>query len=199
MLVKKGRIIKKSTRSWWIHPRKEEAVEYKEEDLVWVDGSNINTDWPTDWPTKKLSFKRAGLFPVVKRIRSSAYELKILKMWKSLHPIINESKLKLYHHPTFPQQQETSLTLITLSQESTTQEAEWILDSRRRGSELEYLIQWKGQPFEESTWEDRQEVIRGAAWLCQDQEFHRSHPDAPGIPTIRTRRELYNEVASSRP
>ena len=62
-------------------------------------------------------------------------------MWKILNPIINESKLKLYHHPTFPQQQETSLTLIILSQESITQEAEWILDSRRQEGELEYLIQ----------------------------------------------------------
>ena len=51
---------------------------------------------------------------------------------ENLHPIINESKLKPYHHPVFPQQQETLLTLIAPSQESTTQEVEKTLDSRRR-------------------------------------------------------------------
>ena len=42
-------------------------------------------------------------------------------MWKSLHPVINESKLKSYYHLTLPQQ-ETSLTIIAPSQESITQE-----------------------------------------------------------------------------
>ena len=42
-------------------------------------------------------------------------------MWKSLHPVINESKLKSYYHLTLSQQ-ETSLTIIAPSQESITQE-----------------------------------------------------------------------------
>ena len=94
-----------------------------------------------------MSFKRAGPFPVVKRIRSSAYELKIPQMWKSLHPVINESKLKSYYHPTLPQQ-EISLTIIAPSQESITQEK--ISDFRRQGNELQYFIKWQEQPFEES-------------------------------------------------
>ena len=52
---------------------------------------------------------------------------------------------------------------------------EKILDSGRWGGELQYLVKWQGQPFEEST------VIRGTARLCQ--ESHRSHLDAPRIPT----------------
>jgi len=43
-----------------------EAVKCKERDLVWVDGAN------TDRPTKKLLFKRAGPFPVGKRVGSAA-------------------------------------------------------------------------------------------------------------------------------
>jgi len=50
---------------------------------------------------KSLAFKRAGPFPMVKKFGPSAYELKISKMWKSLHPVINESKLKPYHCSTF--------------------------------------------------------------------------------------------------
>ena len=84
-------------------------------------------------------------------------------MWKSLHPVINESKPKSYYHPTLPQQ-ETSLTIIAPSQESITQEN--ISDFRRQGNELQYLVKWQEQPFEESTWEDRREVIKGG--LCRE-------------------------------
>jgi len=63
---------------------------------------------------KSLAFKRAGPFPMVKKVRPSACELEIPKMWKSLHPVINESKLKPYHYPTFAQQQESSPTVIAL-------------------------------------------------------------------------------------
>ena len=134
-----------------------EAIEYTEGDLVWVEGSNINSDRSA----KKLAFKRAGPFPVIKKVGSSAYELKIPKMWKNLHPVINESRLKPYHYPTFVQQQESSLTIIAPSREGAIQEVEKILNSRRRGDNLQYLVKWQGQPFEESTWEDRHEIIKG--------------------------------------
>jgi len=38
-----------------------------------------------------LSFKRASPFPIIRKVDEAAYELKIPKMWKNLHPIINES------------------------------------------------------------------------------------------------------------
>ena len=110
-----------------------EAIEYKEGDLVWVDSSNISSNCPA----KKLAFKRAGPFPVIKKVGSSAYEL---QMWKNLHPVINKSKLKPYHRPTFTQQQETSLTVIIPNQESSIQEVERILKSRIRGGRLQYLV-----------------------------------------------------------
>jgi len=119
---------------------------------------------------------------VIKKVGSWAYKLQIPKMWKNLHPVINESKLKPYHRPTFTQQR-ASLTVIIPNQESSTQEVERMLNSRIQGARLQYLVKWQGQPFEESTWEDRSEVVKGASQLCQD--FHSSHPDAPRVPTIR--------------
>ena len=94
--------------------------------LVWVDSSNISSNHPA----KKLAFKRAGLFPVIKKVGPSAYKLQIPKMWKNLYPVINKSKLKPYHRPTFTQQQETLLTVIIPNQESSIQEVERILNSR---------------------------------------------------------------------
>ena len=160
---------------------------------MWVENSNINSDRPA----KKLAFKRAGPFPVIKKVGSSAYELKIPKMSKNLHSVINESKLKPYHYPTFAQQQESSLTVIAPSREGAIQEVEKILNSRRRGDSLQYLVKWQGQPFEESTWEDRHEIIKGASQLCRD--FHKDHPDLPRIPTIRIPGKSYSKVAETRP
>jgi len=129
-----------------VNEKQGKAIEYKKGGLMWVDGLHINSDQPT----KKLAFKRAGPFPVIKKVGSSVYELKIPKMWKNLHPVINESKLKPYHHPTFAQQQESSL-VIAPSQEGAIQEVKRILNSRRRGDEPQYLVKWQGQPFEELT------------------------------------------------
>jgi len=93
------------------------------------------------------------------------------------------------------QQQESSLTVIAPSREGAIQEVKRILNSRRQGDELQYLVKWQGQPFEESTWEDRCEIIKGASQLCQD--FHKNHPDAPRVPTIRIPGRSYNEVAKT--
>jgi len=108
-----------------------------------------------------------------------------------LPPIINESKL--YYHPTFAQQQEASLTVVALSQEG----AMKILNSRRQGDEPQYLVKWQGQPFKESTWEDRCKIVKRASCLCWD--FHKNHPDAPRIPTVHIPRRSYSEVARTRP
>jgi len=91
-----------------IDKSRRETIEYKEDDLVWVDSSNISFGHLV----KKLAFKRVRSFPVIKNMGSSAYELQISKIWKNLYLNINESKLKPYHRPTFTQQQETLLTVI---------------------------------------------------------------------------------------
>jgi len=67
--------------------KKGNEKEFAAGELVWIDGSQYNDGQPT----KKLSFKRAGPFPVVRKVGEAAYKLKIPKMWKNLHPIINES------------------------------------------------------------------------------------------------------------
>ena len=153
--------------------------------LVWIDGSQYNDGRPT----KKLSFKRAGPFPVVRKVGEAAYELKIPKMWKNLHPIINESRLKSYIRPTFEQQAERSNNnIISTSGSERVQEVERILDSKWRGDQLLYLIKWRGQSLEESTWEQRHDILKGAKKLCNN--FHQSHPDAPRVPTIRIPRNI---------
>ena len=119
-----------------MHKSRRKTIEYKEGNLVQVDSSNISSSHPA----KKLAFKRAGSFPVIKKIEFSAYKLQIPKMWKNLYPNINESKLKPYHRPIFTQQQEISLIVIIPNQESSIQEVEGILNSRIQRADYNILL-----------------------------------------------------------
>ena len=174
-----------------------EAIEYTEGDLVWVEGSNINSDRPA----KKLAFKRAGPFPVIKKVRSSAYELKIPKMWKNLHPVINESKLKPYHYPTFAQQQESSLTVISPSRKGAIQEVEKILNSRRRGDNLQYLVNGRANHLKNQPGRTDTRSSRGPhSYVEIFTRTTRTHPGSlqlayPGNHTAKSRRrDLRREV-----
>jgi len=150
--------------------------------------------WSKHWPTNQETIVQESR-PLSSRQKSRicCVRTQDTEDVENLHPVINESKLKPYHHPVFPQQQETSLTLIAPSQESTTQEVEKILDSRRRyntslSGKDNPLKNQCGRIGERSSEEQR---------LCQ--EFHRSHPDAPGIPHNSNTREVDNEVVRMRP
>ena len=87
----------------WDSKRKPET-EQSSRDLVWVDVMHYNTDQPS----KKLSTKQLGPFPIIQKVGKLAYELKIPSTWKSIHPIVNESYLTSYMMSTFEQQSQKS-------------------------------------------------------------------------------------------
>jgi len=80
-LKKTNKIIKRK-----FDKKKRSKQKYRAEKLVWVDGSNLSDSCPS----KKLSFKRARPFPIVRKVNELLYKLQIPKTWKNLHPVINE-------------------------------------------------------------------------------------------------------------
>jgi len=176
----------------WDLKRKPE-VERSSRDLVWVDATHYNTNQPS----KKLSAKQLGPFPIIRKVGKSAYELKIPPTWKSIHPVVNESSLTSYVTSTFEQQsQKSDNRVVNPNNQTNVQEVEEILDSRWRGGKLQYLIKWKGQSLEERTWENRDEVVKGAPRSCR--EFHQKYPDAPRVPIIRLPAKTYADIVRTR-
>jgi len=172
--------------------KKKSEIERKKGDLVWVDA----TYYSMDQPSRKLSTKRLGPFPIVRKIGRSAYELKIPATWKSIHPVVNESYLMSYIKPIFEQQsQKSDNRIVNPTTQTNIQEVEEILNSRWRGDKLQYLIKWRGQLLKERTWESRDEVIKGAPRSCK--EFHQKHLDAPRVPTIQLPGKTYADIAKT--
>jgi len=131
-LKKTNEVIKKR----W-NAKKKLEVEQKSSNLVWVDAAHYNMNQPS----KKLSAKRLGPFPIIRKIGKSAYKLKIPSMWKSIYLVINESYLTSYVTPIFEQQSQRSDNRVAnLIDQTRIQEVEEILDSRWRGDKLQYLI-----------------------------------------------------------
>jgi hypothetical protein len=160
--------------------KKEDSRKYVEGDLVWVEGNDIKDGRPT----KKLGPKRFGPFPVIKKVGESAYELLIPTTWKRIHPVFNEVKLTPYTRSTFENQKEHSISMIPQAEGNEgVQEVERILDSRWKNRVLQYLVKWRGQSNEESTWEDRTNIFEGAPEICKT--FHQENPEAPRMPTVK--------------
>ncbi|MBW0538549.1 hypothetical protein O181_078264 [Austropuccinia psidii MF-1] len=143
-------------------------------DMVWLFSKNIKSTRPT----KKLSERWLGPFPILKKVSTHAYHLKLPSQWKSIHPVFHISLLEPVKTSTIPNwhQEPPPPVIITAGEEW---EVSQILDSKRKRRNLWYLVEWKGfsQDSERSTWEPA-ESLKNCPELVKD--FHSLYPDKPG-------------------
>ncbi|MBW0494578.1 hypothetical protein O181_034293 [Austropuccinia psidii MF-1] len=119
-------------------------------DMVWLSSKNIESTRPT----KKLSERWLGPFPILKKVITHFYHLKLPAQWKSIHPVIHISLLEPIKTSTIPNWHQEPPPPINIEEEE-----EWevsqILYSKLKRRELWYLMEWKGfsQDSERSKWE----------------------------------------------
>ena len=108
---------------------------------------------------KKLAYRYCGPFKILKRIGEQAYEL-ALPPHLHVHNVFHVSLLKQYiADPSHTLNEDT----ILVSQEEFQMEPEQVLEIRDR--ELhhkriqEALVQWKGYPVEDASWEDWDHLV----------------------------------------
>lgn len=107
---------------------------------VWLSTSNLKLQVPS----RKLGPKFIGPFPIKRIINSVAMELALPKTYR-IHPVFHVSLLKPVVPSSFPERREVPPPPIRVDGENEF-EVEAILGCRKRGRQLQYLIQWKGYP-----------------------------------------------------
>ncbi|KAL0176566.1 hypothetical protein M9458_028896, partial [Cirrhinus mrigala] len=151
--------------------RRRIAPLYQPGDSVWLSTRDLRLRLPC----RKLSPRYIGPFKILRQINDVTFQLQLPPRYR-IHPTFHVSLLK----PYFPSATETpgaeagtpppeildQPSIYTVNQ---------ILDSRRRGGRMEYLIDWEGYGPEERSWVPRDDVLDPS--LLTD--FHRDHPERP--------------------
>ncbi|MBW0482179.1 hypothetical protein O181_021894 [Austropuccinia psidii MF-1] len=143
-------------------------------DMVWLSSKKIKSRRPT----KNLSERGLGPFPILKKISTHAYHLKLSSQWESIHPVFHISLLEPVKKLTIPNCHQEPPPPIIIEEEE-----EWevcqILDSKYKRRKLWYLVEWKcfSQKLERSTWEPAKN-LKNCPELVKN--FHSLYPDDPG-------------------
>jgi hypothetical protein len=149
----------------------QDVPEYKVGDRVWLEATNIRTTQPS----KKLSHKRLGPYEITHKIGPLDYRLKLPPTMK-IHPVFHTSLLHPHKEDRIPnRQQPPPPPVVVEGQEEW--EVEEILDSRKQGRGLQYLVRWKGFPADTS-WEPRSNITNAGDAI---RAFHRRHPNRPQL------------------
>ena len=143
---------------------------YKIGDQVWLEGRNLQIDWPS----AKLAPKRHGPFRIKKVLSPIVYQLELPSQWK-IHDVFHVDLLTPYretelHGPNFTR---PPPDLINGEEEY---EIEEIIQSRKqgRGHRVQYLVKWKGYPDLENQWVDWEDLHANEALA----DFKRKNPNA---------------------
>ena len=108
-----------------------------------------------------------------------AFELCLPDTYK-IHPVFHVSLLKPTNPGPFPGRDSLPPPPVVVDGE-TEYEVESILDCRRRGRQVQYLIKWKGYSLEESSWEPAGNIH--APRLLRD--FFKKFPEKQALLGIR--------------
>ncbi|MBW0524638.1 hypothetical protein O181_064353 [Austropuccinia psidii MF-1] len=141
--------------------------------MVWISSKNIKSARPT----KKLSERWLGPFPILKKVSTHAYHLKLPSQFTSIRPVFHISLLEPVKTYTIPNWHQEPPPPVRIEEEEEREFAQ-ILDLKLKRETLWYLVDWKGfsQDSERSTWEPT-ENLKNCPELVKD--FHSLYPDKP--------------------
>ena len=151
--------------------RRTPSLDYQPRDRVYLDASDIHTTRPS----QKLSHRRLGPFPDVRKVGNGTYHLCLPPSMSQLHPVFNVVKLTLALDNPVPGQRLHPPPLLEIIDGEKEFIVEEILDSRVIDQKLCYLIKWEGYGIKHNSWEPADDIHAPECIM----DFHRRHPGVP--------------------
>ncbi|MBW0584039.1 hypothetical protein O181_123754 [Austropuccinia psidii MF-1] len=105
-------------------------------DMVWISSKNIKSTRNT----KKLSERWLDLFPILKKVSTNSYHLKLPSQWKSIHPVFHISLLEPVKTSTIPNRHQEPPPPIII-EEKEEWEVSQILESKLKRGKSWYLVE----------------------------------------------------------
>ncbi|KAL0148188.1 hypothetical protein M9458_056509 [Cirrhinus mrigala] len=140
---------------------------------VWLSTRDIRLRLPS----RKLSPRFVGPFTILEQVNPVTFKLQLPPQYR-IHPTFHVSLLKPFHPPLIPSTEpghEEEPPPPLLLEDGSIYSVKEILQSRRRGGQLQYLVDWEGYRPEERSWVPRADILDPT--LLED--FHTSHPEFP--------------------
>lgn len=109
-------------------------------------------------PSRKLAPRFVGPFRVIAAVGQQAYRLELPNSMP-VHPVFHTSKLRPYHHRTGdPETLPGPIRLEEGDAQGQRYEVEVVLNKRRTGQGVQYLVKWTGWPDEYNEWVSQEDM-----------------------------------------
>ena len=154
------------------------ALDFKVGDQVYMKAKYF---WSTR-PSKKLSEKNLGPYPIIAQVGSLSFTLRLPDSMRAVHPVFHVSQLEPAIPNTIPNWTQPPPPPVEVDGKPEFKISEILdskIDRRRKTCKLLYLVQWSGYEGtdEETLWLLATELGNATELL---DEYHSWYPDKPG-------------------